>query len=75
MIRPAGLFDGTTVTSYSLAPRRLPGRFTSRVDLADALVRAATEGRHVGEAVDLVTTEGAPTFARMFLAEALHLGR
>ncbi|MEV6850720.1 NAD(P)H-binding protein [Actinoplanes sp. NPDC051411] len=75
VIRPAGLFDGDEVTDYRAEPRRLPGRFTSRIDLADLLIREATENRHVGQFLDVVTTTGAPTFAQMFVREALHIGK
>lgn len=75
VIRPAGLFDGDAVTDYRAEPRRLPGRFTSRVDLADLLIREATENGHVGQFIDVVTTTGAPSFAQMFMREALHIGK
>jgi putative NADH-flavin reductase len=75
VIRPAGLFDATTVTNYRAAPERLTGMFTSRADLADALLREATEDRNVGRWIDVVTTEGVPRYARVFLREALHIGK
>jgi putative NADH-flavin reductase len=75
VIRPAGLFDGDVVTDYRAETRRLPGRFTSRADLADLLLREATEDNHLGQYVEIVTTTGAPTFAKMFVKEALHIGR
>ncbi|MGW5557454.1 NAD(P)-dependent oxidoreductase [Micromonospora sp. NPDC003944] len=75
VIRPAGLFDGDVVTDYRAEPRRLPGRFTSRIDLADLLIREATEDIHLGQFIDVVTTTGAPTFAQMFVREALHIGK
>ena len=76
VVRPAGLFDGTEVTDYRAEPRRLPGRFTSRVDLADLLIREATgPDGHIGQFIDVVTTTGAPTFAQMFVKEALHIGK
>ncbi|NUS26754.1 MAG: NAD(P)H-binding protein [Streptomyces sp.] len=33
IVRPGGLFDSETVSDYQVATARLPGRFTSRVDL------------------------------------------
>lgn len=75
VVRPAGLFDGEAVTGYRAEPRRLPGRFTSRADLADVLLREVTGGHHIGQCIDVVTTTGAPTFARMFVKEALHIGK
>ncbi|NTU78772.1 MAG: SDR family oxidoreductase [Chloroflexales bacterium] len=74
IIRPAGLFDSPVVTDYQVATRRMRGRFTSRTDLADALVRAAVDHRHVGSTIEIVTTAGTPSFTSMFLKEALHIG-
>jgi putative NADH-flavin reductase len=75
VIRPAGLFDGNAVTDYRAEARRLPGRFTSRADLADLLLREATGNDHIGQYLEIVTTTGAPSFAQMFMREALHLGK
>jgi putative NADH-flavin reductase len=74
IVRPAGLFDSTAVTEYRIATRRLRGRFTSRADLADALIRAAIDNRHIGSTIEIVTTDGTPSFAKVFLKEALHIG-
>jgi len=60
VIRPAGLFDGKVVTGYRFVTEHPAGRFTSRTDLADALVRTATEELHIGQCVNVVTNEGAP---------------
>lgn len=62
VIRPAGLFDTDAVSDYQIATSRLPGRFTSRADLGNALLREAVGNRHVGAFVDVRTTEGAPSF-------------
>ncbi|MFD8387966.1 NAD(P)-dependent oxidoreductase [Streptomyces sp. NPDC059680] len=62
VLRPAGLFDTTEVSDYRLVPRRLPGRFTSRADLAHALVREAVTEGHVRAFLDVRTTEGTPRF-------------
>ncbi|GAB3893785.1 hypothetical protein GCM10029964_071130 [Kibdelosporangium lantanae] len=40
-----------------------------RTDLADALVRTATEGLHIGQSVNMVTAEEVPTYPRTFLRE------
>ncbi len=74
IVRPAGLFDATTVTTYRAAPERLSGKFTSRADLADTLLREATENRNIRRCIDVVTTEGVPSYMRVFLKEALHIG-
>ena len=77
IVRPSGLFDAPTVTDYriAVAPERLPGMFTSRADLADVLLREATDDRHVHACIEVITTQGTPSYARVFLKEALHIGK
>ncbi|MBX7552173.1 SDR family oxidoreductase [Streptomyces sp. NPDC004232] len=70
VLRPAGLFDTDAVSDYRLAPARLPGRFTSRADLAHALVREAVAGEHVRAFLDVRTTEGTPRLLDMIRKEA-----
>ncbi|MET7336096.1 SDR family oxidoreductase [Nonomuraea sp. NPDC005650] len=74
VLRPSGLFDGDAVTGYIVGPPQMVGRFTSRRDLADALIREAVEGRNVRSVVEVLTTEGAPSVYRVFLKEALRIG-
>lgn len=77
IIRPSGLFDAAAVTGYrvAVAPQRLPGMFTSRADLADALLREAVDDRHVRACIEVITTQGTPSYLSVFLKEALHIGR
>ena len=77
IVRPSGLFDAPTVTDYriAVAPERLPGMFTSRADLADVLLREATDDQHVHACIEVITTQGTPSYARVFLKEALHIGK
>lgn len=77
VVRPSGLFDTTTVSDYriAVAPQRLPGMFTSRTDLADVLLREAVEDRHLRACIEVITTQGTPNYATVFLKEALHVGR
>jgi putative NADH-flavin reductase len=75
VIRPSGLFDGPAVTDYTVGPPQMVGRFTSRRDLADALIREAVEDRNVRSIVEVITTEGTPSVYRVFLKEALRIGR
>ncbi|MEU4995744.1 SDR family oxidoreductase [Streptomyces sp. NPDC021622] len=74
IIRPAGLFDTTDPTEYIVGKPRTPGRFTARKDLADALVRSAVDHRDAGEIVEVITTKGVPSYASVFVKEALHIG-
>ncbi|MFJ2113239.1 MULTISPECIES: NAD(P)-dependent oxidoreductase [unclassified Streptomyces] len=74
VIRPAGLFDATVTTDYIVSERRHPGWFTSRKDLADALVRMTADSRNAGSVVEVITTQGVPSYLKVFAKEALHLG-
>lgn len=55
IVRASGLFDGDRITDYTVAPSSIPGRYTCRADLADALIREATENRNVRACVDVIT--------------------
>ncbi|MEW2287535.1 NAD(P)H-binding protein [Streptomyces sp. NPDC047841] len=70
VLRPAGLFDSGRVSAYRLAPARLPGRFTSRADLAHALVREAVTEGHVRAFLDVRTTQGTPRMLDVIRKEA-----
>ena len=71
IVRPGGLFNATAPTDdYQVAPRRLPGRVTSRADLAKVLLNEATEPHHLRETVDVITQSGTP-LPSTFLKEAL----
>lgn len=74
VVRPAGLFDADAVSDYQVGTSRLPGRFTSRADLGNALLRQAAGDRHdlaVRAFVDVRTTEGVPTLLDVLRREAL----
>lgn len=75
VVRPAGLFDATTTTDYIVSKSRHPGWFTSRRDLADALVREAVDDLSVGSRVEVITTKGVPSYFQVFAKEALHIGK
>jgi uncharacterized protein YbjT (DUF2867 family) len=70
IIRSAGLFDADHVSAYQVSEGPLDGVFTSRADLADLLVRQVSEDRFVGRAVEITTSEGAPTLLHMVRREA-----
>ncbi|MEU2624014.1 NAD(P)H-binding protein [Streptomyces sp. NPDC007157] len=70
VVRPAGLFDTHAVSSYQVATSRLPGRFTSRADLGNALLREAVDDRHVHAFVDVRTSEGVPSILDVIRKEA-----
>lgn len=75
VVRPAGLFDAAEPTDdYEVAPRRLPGRYTSRADLAETLIREATEPQHLRSTIEVITRSGLPLPMTTFLKEAFGIG-
>lgn len=75
IVRPGGLFDAAEPTSdYALSTGRLPGRFTSRADLADALLREAVGPGHPRAAVEVLSRSGIPFAPAVVLKEAFGVG-
>jgi putative NADH-flavin reductase len=70
VIRSAGLFDADHVSDYQVSDGPLDGVFTSRADLADLLLVQAGDTNYVGKAVEITTSEGAPTLWQMIRREA-----
>lgn len=70
ILRPSGLYDLPSVTGYTLTPTHGPGRFTARVDLADAMLRQLGDERLVRGIGYLVTTEANPGLLSLMLREA-----
>jgi nucleoside-diphosphate-sugar epimerase len=70
ILRPSGLYELPAVTSYSLTEERGPGRFTARIDLADALLRQVDDDRFVRKVAHVITTEANPSLLSMMLREA-----
>lgn len=71
IIRPSGLFGTDAVTDYSVAQDFLAARFTSRADLADLLLRQATDARWVRKAVAVATSSEQPSVMQLIRGEAL----
>ena len=75
VIRSAGLFDAAEVSDYRVSGEvPLDGVFTSRRDLADLLVRQATDERFSGRTVEITTSQGAPTLLQVIRREAFGRG-
>lgn len=75
VVRPGGLFDAAEPTDdYEVSTGRLPGRVTSRADLAQTLLREATEPQHPHSTVEVITRSGTPS-PLTFLKEAFGSGR
>jgi putative NADH-flavin reductase len=71
IIRPSGLFATDGVTDYAVAENFVPHRFTSRADLADFLLRQATDTEFVRKAAAVATLSPQPTVLELFRNEAL----
>jgi len=70
IVRPGGLFNVDEPTDdYEVAPERLSGRVTSRADLADTLIKEATEAGHLRLIVEVMTRSAQPS-PLTFLREA-----
>ncbi|HEY4225158.1 MAG TPA: SDR family oxidoreductase [Pseudolysinimonas sp.] len=63
VVRPSGLFTAEVVSDYRVsATDHLSGRYTSRADLADFLLRLAAGSEFVRETPEVRTTDGTPNF-------------
>jgi len=70
VMRPSGLFDADVVSDYRIAERYVPQKFTSRIDLADAMVRQLDDARFVRTSAAVGTVSGAPSVAQLMMREA-----
>ena len=68
---PSGLFEAPSVTDYQVTDGFVSGRFTSRTDLADCMLRQLDEEQNVPKALAVSTVSGQPSFLKYFLAEGL----
>lgn len=71
IIRPSGLFETPAVTDYQIVEAFANGRFTSRTDLADSMLRLLTDDRYTRKAVAVITTSPQPSLREFFGREAL----
>jgi uncharacterized protein YbjT (DUF2867 family) len=70
IIRPSGLFDAANVSGYESAENYLPGKFTSRADLANFVLQQATTSVYSRKFAAVTTSDGAPTLFQMIRREA-----
>lgn len=70
ILRPSGLYDLPEVSDYSLTEEHGLGRFTSRLDLADAMLRQIDDSRFVRRIGHVITTHANPSLLSMMLREA-----
>lgn len=70
IVRPAGLFHTPAVTDYQTAEAVIAGRFTSRADLADFMLRQLTDDRYLHKAVAVATFSAQPSVLDLIRSEA-----
>jgi putative NADH-flavin reductase len=70
VLRPSGLFDLPEVTDFSVTEEHGPGRFTSRRDLAAAMVQQLTDSRFVRKVAHVITTANNPNMLSLIWREA-----
>jgi hypothetical protein len=71
IVRPSGLFATPAVTRYQVAERRIPGRFTSRADLADCMLQQLTSDQYLHKAVAVATSSGQPSLLAFVWREGI----
>ncbi|MDQ1548021.1 MAG: hypothetical protein QOH69_2925 [Actinomycetota bacterium] len=71
IVRPSGLFGTDAVTDYAVGENFVPYRYTSRADLADFMLRQATETEFVRKAAAVATLSPQPTVLELIRNEAL----
>jgi uncharacterized protein YbjT (DUF2867 family) len=70
IVRPSGLFDVPHTTNYVAGEVDPVGGYTARIDLADYMVKLASDPDADGKAVIVSTTEDTPTMWQMIRREA-----
>jgi nucleoside-diphosphate-sugar epimerase len=70
ILRPSGLYDLPKVTEFSLTVGHGPGRFTSRADLAAAMLLQLSDARFVRKVAHVITTQDNPSLLSMMWREA-----
>ena len=70
ILRPSGLYELPAVTDFSLTEEHGPGRFTSRRDLAAAMLLQLSDRRFVGKVGHVITTVDNPSLLSMMWREA-----
>jgi len=72
VVRPSGLFAADAVSDYRVsASEHLSGRYTSRADLADFLLRLAGGSEFVRATPEVRTIEGTPNFFAFMWRETI----
>ena len=71
IIRPSGLFGTPAVTAYRVADAHGDGRYTSRADLADCMLRQLSNDRYLRKIVSVTTLAEQPNLLAFIWKEAV----
>jgi putative NADH-flavin reductase len=71
IVRPSGLFDTPKVTAYQTAEAHLNSRFTSRADLADAMLQQLGSDQYVRKTMAVATVEAKPSLLKLLWREGI----
>lgn len=69
VIRPSGLFETPEVTDYQVAEAFI-GRFTSRTDLADCMLKQITNKQSLHKTLAVATVSAQPNMFQLIMKEA-----
>src|SRR5260221_10941878 len=70
VVRPSGLFETEAATDYQLAEDHIRGRFTSRADLADCMLKQLTTDQYSRKVMAVATFSVQPSMVKFMLQEA-----
>jgi putative NADH-flavin reductase len=71
IVRPSGLFEAPTVSAYSIAIDHIGYRFTSRIDLADCLLRQALGDTYLRSTIAVATPSAKPSMLKLIWQEGI----
>jgi len=70
IVRPSGLFETPVVTDYHVAETQIRGQFTSRTDLADFLLKQASQDQYLRRVMAIATYSMTPSVFAFMTQEA-----
>lgn len=71
IVRPSGLFEAPAVSDYRVEIDHVGHRFTARIDLADCLLRQASDDTHVRSTIAVATTGAKPSMLKLIWQEGI----
>jgi nucleoside-diphosphate-sugar epimerase len=71
IVRPNGLFSTDGITKYEMAETYVGGKFTSRADLADSMLRVLDDDKYVCRIAAVATVSVKPSLINMIWNEGI----